>query len=567
MLQQAAAMSATVNVLNRYMVKRPGSAMWQLRKPVPADVQAAFGKVVVTKSLGTSNDRDATKAAMMLLEELEERWDGIRRGSPLASTEREPEALVRGELPEHTQNAIIKAVYTQVLDKIEELDIASFKSDRLAHNSSADERREAARDVAREVRAGDVTRFIGPTEKQLANHGVAVDREAPWFFQLVRDVALAVVAAQDAGYRADQGELAPKPASEVVTRALGANEPGAPVADIPFAELVGRFMRYWLAGAHGRKETNTEQQKRATFRLFGGYFNDQPIRRVRHEDATNFFDTLRLFDPHWARSPASRKLSWSELIIRHGDRDRGLSDATMNRHLQVLQELWTWSKQRGHCDGANPFDGFRTSLRAGVNVKPYVAWEDDELRQLLCPPPKRSDLLEVIIVGMFTGMRLDEIASLTWSQVRQSTEGGATVHYFQVEDAKTPAGNRKVPVHADLAWLLARPRGAPRDRLWPTFNEEGRGKKAGNDAGREFSRFKSDRGFVDRTKTFHSFRKNVTRIMERSGVPENDWAQIFGHERGFTYRVYNPDGIDMTQRADIIARISYPGVEVPHPAC
>lgn len=88
MLQQAAAMSATVNVLNRYMVKRPGSAMWQLRKPVPADVQAAFGKVVVTKSLGTSNDRDATKAAMMLLEELEERWDGIRRGSRANSTAR-----------------------------------------------------------------------------------------------------------------------------------------------------------------------------------------------------------------------------------------------------------------------------------------------------------------------------------------------------------------------------------------------------------------------------------------------------------------------------------------------
>ena len=560
-------MSATVNVLNRYMVKRPGSNMWQLRKPVPADVQAAFGRVVVTKSLGTSNDRDATKAAIMLLDELEKRWDAIRRGTPLASTEREPEALVRGEPPEHTQNAIIKTFYSHVLDSIERQDIARFKSDRLAHNRSADERRAAARDLAQEVRAGEVERFIGPTEKQLAKYGVAVDREAPWFLQLVRHVALTVVDAQDVSVRADQGELSPQPASEVVRRALGASEPSVPVTDIPFAELVGHFMKHWLAKPRGGKETNTEQQKRSTFRLFGGFFNDQPIRKVRHQDAVNFFDALRLFDPHWARSPAARKLSWSELVIRHGDRDRGLSDATMNRHLQVLQELWTWSKQRGHCDGENPFDGFRTRLRAGVNVKPYVAWEDDELRQLLCPPPKRSDLLEVIIVGMFTGMRLDEIASLTWSQVRQSTDGGAIVHYFQVEDAKTPAGNRKVPVHADLAWLLARPRGAASDRLWPTFNEEGRGKKAGNDAGREFSRFKTDRGFVDRTKTFHSFRKNVTRIMERSGVPENDWAQIFGHERGFTYRVYNPDGIDMRQRAAIIARISYPGIEVPHPVC
>lgn len=560
-------MSATANVLNRYMVKRAGSTMWQLRKPVPADVQGPFGKVVVTKSLGTSNDRDATKAAMMLLEELERRWDAIRTGSPVAPTRCKPEAFVPGELPGHTQNAIIKTVYTQVLGKIEELDNARFKSDRYAHDMAADERRSSARDLAREVRAGDVERFVGPTEKQLLKHGVAVDREAPWFLQLVRDVALAVLEAQKVGIRADEGELAPQPTSEVVKRALGVSEQGAPATDIPFAALVDRFMKQWLAARHGGKDTNTEQQKRATFRLFGGFFDDQPIRRVRHEDAANFFDTVRLFDPHWARSPAARELSWAELIERHGDRERGLSDATMNRHLQVLQELWLWSKKRGHCDGENPFEGFHKKLRAGVNVKPYVAWEDDELRQLLCPTPKRSDLLEVILVGMFTGMRLDEIASLTWSQVRQSSDGGTIVHYFQVEDAKTPAGNRKVPVHADLAWLLSRPRGAPSDRLWPTFNEEGRGKKAGNDAGREFSRFKTDRGFVDRTKTFHSFRKNVTRMMERSGVPENDWAQIFGHERGFTYKVYNPDGIDMRQRADIIARISYPGIEVPHPVC
>lgn len=54
------------------------------------------------------------------------------------------------------------------------------------------------------------------------------------------------------------------------------------------------------------------------------------------------------------------------------------------------------------------------------------------------------------------------------------------------------------------------------------------------------------------------FRKNVTRMMERGGVPENDWAQIFGHERGFTYGRYNEDGIAMVRRAEIIALIREP---------
>ena len=54
--------------------------------------------------------------------------------------------------------------------------------------------------------------------------------------------------------------------------------------------------------------------------------------------------------------------------------------------------------------------------------------------------------------------------------------------------------------------------------------------------------------------------------MERAGVPENEWAQVFGHERGFTYRVYNPDGIQLSRKAEIIALIAYPGVTIPHPA-
>lgn len=399
----------------------------------------------------------------------------------------------------------------------------------------------------------------------LVKRGVVVDREAPWFDDLVRDVATAILDAQDVGIRRDEGELEPRPTTDVVKSAFDERLPHPSSKDLPFSALADQFMSQWLAGRHDRKDTNTEPQKRSTLRLFSGHFKDRPIRAVRHEDAASFFDALRLLDPHWSRSSSTRTLTWEGLIERFGNHPKGLSDATVNRHLRVLQEVWSWANKRGHCDGSNPFEGFQKRLRAGVNVRPYVAWEDGELRELLAPPSMRVDLLEVVLVGMFTGMRLDEIASLTWSQVRRCEERGTVIHYFQVEDAKTPAGNRKVPVHRSLGWLLSRTRGLPDDRLWPTFNEEGRGKKPGNDASKEFSQFKIQRGFDDRTKTFHSFRKNVTRMMEQAQVPENDWAQIFGHERGFTYRVYNPDGISMTRRAEIIDLIDYPNVVVPHP--
>lgn len=537
---------------------------------MPADIQAAFGRKVVTRSLETCDDLDATKRALVILEGLEQQWAALRLGMPTQSIETSAQTGDHGRLrptaepSESAKRAIIRAAYELVIGAIEARDNTRFASDRFAYEDGVEKRRKSARELNLEVRMGNLSKFVAPTERLLSRRGLPVDHDAPWFQLLVRDVATAVLDAQTVAIRVDEGELDPRPTTDVVKRALSESKPAAISNDVRFSDLADLFMKHWLAGRSGGKETNTEQQKRATFRLFAGFFDDKPIRNVCPEDAARFFDTVRLFDPNWARSPAARDLSWLKLIQHYGDRDRGLSDATMNRHLQVLQELWKWSAKRGHCEGENPFVGFHKKLRAGVNVSPYVAWEDDEIRQLLVPPPKRSDLLEVILVGMFTGMRLDEIASLTWGQVRMVNEGGTNIHYFQVEDAKTPAGNRKVPLHHELRWLLGRDRGSDSERLWPTFNEEGRGRKPGADAGREFSRFKAGRGFTDRTKAFHSFRKNVTRMMERAGVPENDWAQIFGHERGFTYRVYNPDGISMARRAEIIGLIGYDDLSIRH---
>ncbi|WP_169780725.1 hypothetical protein [Croceibacterium atlanticum] len=327
-----------------------------------------------------------------------------------------------------------------------------------------------------------------------------------------------------------------------------------------FAELADEYVGHW-ARQSGLKPSNTRQQKEATFRLFSGFFKDRPLRDVRRADASAFMDALRAMDPNWARSPAAKQMSWRELQEQYGGHPKGLSDATLNRHVTTLQELWKWGEDRDYCSGRNPFAGMRKRLTPGKNVQGYLPWEADELKKLFDPEPGRADVKEVMLVALFTGMRLDEIASLRFEQVREA-DG---VPYIQVEDAKTAAGNRQVPLHPALGWLAGRP-GPPGERLWPKFNAEGPGSKPGADAGKEFSRFKLARGFTDRRKTFHSFRKNVTQIMERAGVPENEWAQVLGHERGFTYSRYSPHGIALKRKAEIVSLIEYPGVPLPHPA-
>ena len=320
-----------------------------------------------------------------------------------------------------------------------------------------------------------------------------------------------------------------------------------------FSEIATEYVDQWKR-QRGLKPSNTEQQKRATYALFAGYWTDRPMREIRETDAVAFSDALRRLDPSWGRKPKALSLSWAELQSQYGQGAAGLSDATMNRHTAALKALWEWSRRRGHCTGDNPFDGFHKKLTS-KNTDGYLAWSPDQLRALFSPPPKRRDLHEIMVIALYSGMRLNEIASLTGTDIR--TEEGVT--YFDIQDAKTEAGNRQVPLHPALAWLATKATERGEGRLWPTFNAEGPGAKPGADAGREFSRFKAGRGFPNRRNAFHSFRKNVTRIMERGGIPESEWAQVIGHERGFTFGVYNPDGIALERKLQIIKLIKYPG--------
>ena len=86
-----------------------------------------------------------------------------------------------------------------------------------------------------------------------------------------------------------------------------------------FSQLAADHMKLWRTQT-GLKDTNTAQQKEATFALFAGYWQDRPIRDLGRPDAARFMDALRHLDPTWARSAAARRMSWEALQRTYGDR-------------------------------------------------------------------------------------------------------------------------------------------------------------------------------------------------------------------------------------------------------
>jgi hypothetical protein len=55
------------------------------------------------------------------------------------------------------------------------------------------------------------------------------------------------------------------------------------------------------------------------------------------------------------------------------------------------------------------------------------------------------------------------------------------------------------------------------------------------------------------------------RALELAGFDRDRAALVVGHERGFTFRVYNPEGLNLTMLRDVIELVRYPGLEVARP--
>ncbi len=472
---------------------------WEARVRVPKTAQASMGgKQMLYRTLQATDRRAAKIEAMAWEAELKAEWEAQRLDSaaPLAA---------------------LRRVYESVREKAERGEF-SLQGNR----ESFDE----------------ITAGIEYELEKLAEHAGGGE--------LTEAESMKLMALQDAKQQRERGSVEPRAELELT-----------------FRELADEYLRLWRTTA-GLKQTNTEQQKKATFDLFQCFYGASPIRQVRRGDVSRFVDALRQMDPNWARTGKAREdglsVSWGELQKRFGGRDSGLSDATVNRHMGTLSAFWKWAEEREHCDGRNPFDGHRRNLKQGKNKHGYVAWEAEELETLFDPPPKREDLRQIMLVALYSGMRLNEIASLTNGQLKREGD----VSYIDVTDSKTAAGIRKVPLHPNLEWVWQKAQaGPPENRVWPTFSDEGPGKKPGGDAGKEFSRFKRSRGFDSRQKAFHSFRKNVVGQLEEAGVPQNEVAQLVGHEKqGMTFGTYGRD-LPLARLAEIVALLRYPNIASP----
>lgn len=232
------------------------------------------------------------------------------------------------------------------------------------------------------------------------------------------------------------------------------------------------------------------------------------------------------------------------------------ADQTVQNWLTCLGSLYEFAR-RVHDDipPDNPFHGH--NLEARATIESYQPFTSDQMQKLL--DAAEPEIRNIIMMGLFSGCRLDELASLKKSEI-QTVEG---VRCFYISKSKTKAGIRHVPIHSRLSAIvdeyLSHNYG---EYLFPQANKINRadGKK-GPFYSQAFTRL---RRRVLPTATdrqcFHSLRGMFITCLDRAGVSESRIGSITGHTeqkaKTEAFRTYS-QGASMKELSGYVELVSY----------
>jgi|GEM_PF-334116 len=263
----------------------------------------------------------------------------------------------------------------------------------------------------------------------------------------------------------------------------------------------------------------------------------------------------------WFPTITSLKQPLVEAWIKQVSAKNGLSASTSNRILGSCRNFFKYLQDQKVAPKQMP-DPFiapsefkisnKKNSRAINKSTPWVPLKPSDVIAIHSAAITSGDqqLADLILIGAYTGARIEELASLKCSEINIGENS------ILIIDAKTEAGNRLVPIHPKIKTKVKKMIDASTDGyLFTDLTENKYGDKS-NAIGKRFGRLKKKLGYT-KSHVFHSIRKTFTTMLEENGVSENLAADIVGHEKPrITYGLYS-GGASLAAKRKAILKISY----------
>jgi integrase len=321
----------------------------------------------------------------------------------------------------------------------------------------------------------------------------------------------------------------------------------------------------------------TKDENLSILNLFKEVVGDVPIQSINRMKIGEFKQTLMKLPPNMKKNPRYRKKSISEILKM--EVPKTLSKTTVAKYLTRVGALFEYALKNGLYEGANPATGMNPpkDKRAHEARAPFVK---DELVKLFHSDDYIEDRHDksyqfwMPILALFTGARLNELAQLHLSDIRQAEDG---VWVFDINDEegkrlKAKSSKRIIPIHSfllnDLNFRshVEHLKAKGEQRLFPELKEGRDG--FGRNVSRWFNetyRQKCGIVFTDgRKRDFHSFRDTFITHLVHQKVNDRMRLQVAGHSAGKDMTNVYADPFPAKQLYDeVISKLDY-GIDLSH---
>jgi integrase len=300
---------------------------------------------------------------------------------------------------------------------------------------------------------------------------------------------------------------------------------------------------------------------------------DIPMSQIRTEQLREYKQIQQKLPPNINKNNGYVGKNIFEIAALKGTKKRSLG--TINKNIARVRAFFQWAMSNGYTD-RNYAEGINIKVNDSMRKQrnPYVT---AELQALLSGKeymqPEWIELKEahrfwIILLGMFTGARLEELCQLYSNDVfEQDGIAVISINDDASKKLKNQASRRIIPIHPKLlelgflSYVKSIHSNGSVGLLFPELQKQRDGYS--QRVSKWFARYKKQCGILDSTKVFHSFRHTVSNHLKQKGVSRELAAAILGHsEDSMTYgryaKKYSPQVL-----LPVISQLDY-GVDFQH---
>jgi integrase len=549
--------------------------MIQLRVPVPRPLQAKFGKPLLTKTMNTSDPREADRRAEPYRAAWNAEFERLRADNDA--------------LPDLPTLAVTRT-YAPTLAKLE-ASRRTVPDDDAACSEHLEKRAAELRKLTRWRADGRHDAWEAVADRMIEKNKLPIEKGSEEYTKLVETIADSLIDAYSVFNRRSAGDLEAEPRTETVRQVLDRTAKPAEAGETVM-ELFERYGAQRIA--EKRKRLDGVNQDRKKLQLFMEFVGEgRSAASIEQRDVLNFRFAIEALPGKFKGQREYRGLSIAQAVEKARSLNvPTLAKTTVNSYIAALSGFFDWLHELGYV-GRNPCDGVAYRLLKGQNPRPTFSTE--QLNEILTSPlftgfqadgkehlkgNVRADDWRywIPLVCLFSGARLGEIAQLRTDDVRK--ERGLWFMHLRHDEATgqtTKSGmSRAAPIHSkliELGFLDFHERQVKRagedgnQAMFPELEKNARGQISGK-VGRWWRDYLEAIGLKNGGDGYgsHSFRHTMADLLrDEAELLDNDIAVALGHNQKTTTSGYGrlKQGT-VTRLQSYFEAVRFEGVDFSH---